>query len=195
MLDRQSDQFNAITWSCLVELCFAFAFIVLLQYRSYFSLAYPPCVFFSLKSSRIQITIRAMEPFDLNRPIAMITAYCSGFFSFNDDDFSRPFAFFVCFTHVKIIIKHHCDKPNNACLLAGWLWLALGSFVLFIAFVQRAHIVVLHIFIFHHQVLSSIYPCTLALSRNRVANLGFIECNLFHSCTIVCCSSKNMVAQ
>lgn len=117
---------------------------------------------FFLKSSRIQNNNKSHETaLDLNRPIAMITAYCSWFFPLAMMTIlsRHSLSLFVCFTHVKIIIKHHCDKQNNAWLarLAGLRWLVLGSFVLFIAFVRSfiAHIVVLHIFIFHHQVLSS----------------------------------------
>lgn len=117
-------------------------------------------------SSRIQNNNKSHETIGFESTHCNDYSILFSFFrSFDDDDFSRPFAFFVWLVYT-------CENNNKTSLRqAKQCLLAMArfgiSFVLFIAFVQSAHIVVLHIFIFHHQVLSSIYPaysCSLSKS-------------------------------
>lgn len=182
MPDGQSDQFNAIhlVLFCGV-LCVCIYCVVTI---SIFFFGLSSVFFFSFKKLQNPNNNKAwnigFESTHCNDySILFLPSYLyivqSLFFSMMTI-FSRPFAFFVCFTHVKIIIKHHCDKLKQ-CLLA---LVASGSFVLFIAFVHCASL-----FTYFYISSSSFIDFFLLFSKSWC--LGFIECNLFYvrSCVAV----------
>lgn len=93
--------------------------------------------------------------------------------------FSRPFAFFVCFTHVKIIIKHHCDKLKQ-CLLA------FGGFGIF-CFIHSDRSLRIVVYIFLYFIIK-FYRFFSPLFEIMVPGIYWMQPVLR---AIVCCSSKN----